>query len=204
MCRTAFAGQGLEPSRLLGRSRVAIPAPAARDPGGAGKSTLPNHLEPRRRRFKGCSRSHSCATAGRQRSQEAGRMLAAAAVITRRSRPVLLPFPAHRVGHHAELDHAPLLLLLQVRAALLHVDVVPRQHLGRSAAGGASRRRRRCRGRANVCHQSSGWKHSLQPSSRAPRRQASSSAGGDAAVAARQDAFEQARLDVVLLDLHRA
>ena len=56
---------------------------------------------------------------------------------------------------------------------------------------------------ANVCHQISGLKHSRQPSSRQPRRQASSRAGGDAAVAARQDAFEQAALDVVLLDLHR-
>ena len=56
---------------------------------------------------------------------------------------------------------------------------------------------------AKVCHQISGWKHSVQPSSRQPRRQASSSARRHAAVAARQHAFEQAALDVVLLDLDR-
>src|SRR4051794_8537914 len=31
------------------------------------------------------------------------------------------------LGHHVELDQAPLLLLLQVGPALLDVDVVPRQ-----------------------------------------------------------------------------
>src|SRR5690242_14468681 len=34
-----------------------------------------------------------------------------------------------RMGHHLQLHQAPLLLLLQVLPALLHVDVVPRQQL---------------------------------------------------------------------------
>src|SRR5688500_9458647 len=37
---------------------------------------------------------------------------------------------AGRLGHDVELDQAPLLFLLQVRPALLDVDVVPRQQLG--------------------------------------------------------------------------
>ena len=57
---------------------------------------------------------------------------------------------------------------------------------------------------AKVSHQSRGLKYSLQASSRAPRRQAASSAGGDPAVAAGQDPFEHAPLDVVALDRHRA
>ena len=57
---------------------------------------------------------------------------------------------------------------------------------------------------SKVSHQSSGLKCSVQASSRAPRRQASSSGGGDAAVAAGQDAFEHAPLDVVALHRHRA
>ena len=35
----------------------------------------------------------------------------------------------HRLSHYVELHQAALLLLLQIGPALLHVDVVPRQHL---------------------------------------------------------------------------
>ena len=56
---------------------------------------------------------------------------------------------------------------------------------------------------SKVPHQSLGWKCSVQASSRGPARQASSRPARDAAVAAGQDAFEQAPLDVVALDRHR-
>src|SRR5262249_705215 len=105
-----------------------------------------------------------------------------------------------RFRHHLELQQTAVLLLLEVLAALLDVDVVPRQHLVHRP--GALRVERGVDAEVGE-----GLPPDFGLEAFGPAVEAAAAPPGflerhrNAAVATRQDAFKQAEFDVVLLDL---
>src|SRR5262249_24671678 len=121
--------------------------------------------------------------------------------LTAASALLLLAVAADRPGHHPELDHAALLLLLQVRPALLDVDVVPRQPLGDRPLPGAVEVHINPQVAERLPPQFR-LEALLPPIEPCPAPPRLVEPRGHLPVAAGEDPFEQAGLDVVLLDPH--
>src|SRR5438552_3689200 len=106
------------------------------------------------------------------------------------------------VRHYFELQEAAVLLFLQEFAAFFHVDVVPRQYFGHGPGA------LRIPGGVNV-QIAERAPPEVGLEALAPAIHAGAAAPGlfenhrNAPIAARQHAFEQAAIDVVLLHFHR-